>query len=378
MLKVYSILILAIGIYALLTTLLNIIYFRRIARVEPLAEDGPLVSIVIPARDEEQNLPKLLESLIRQSYKNIEILIINDQSSDRTGEIIEEFSLKDSRVKGYKTDPNFCLSKHGKMNALLQLIPHASGKYLLATDADTIHAVNSVAHTVAMMEKHNLDIMSGFPTQLNRSYAAGTNISAMMFTNIMIPHFILYRIQIPSLSFAIGQYIIMRRDSYYDVGGYESVTNKIVDDVGLVRLFVKKKKKYAFVNLAEDVSCNMYNTFKDAFKGMERSIAGVFPPKYWIIIPLALGIVIILSIAWASVEYFILHALKIGDGYLHYLLIGGLLFCYAWYLGCRNTNYRRLISMSCPISMTCICLMYIHGLYRQLSGKNFLWKGRIV
>lgn len=378
MLNIYSILLLIIGIYTMATTLLNLLYFKKLAKVEPFKGEEPLVSVIIPARDEERALPRLLESMTKQSYKNLEVLVINDQSSDRTQEIIEEFEKKDSRIRGFKTDPSTRLSKHGKMNALLQLIPHAKGKYLLATDADTVHASHSIAHTVGMMEKHGLDIMSGLPTQLNKSYRAGMNTSSMMFANTMIPHFLLYKLQIPSLAFAIGQYIIMRRDSYYEVGGYESVTNKIVDDIGIIRLFVKNKKKYAFVNLSEDVACYMYATFKESFRGIERSIIGVFPAKYWVILPLAIAVVLLLSISWSPIAYFVFLLLGIKSEYMSFLLIGWVLFCFSWYLGCRNINFRKLISISCPLSVTCICMMYINGLYRRLSGKNFVWKGRIV
>lgn len=378
-LKVYALLLLAIGIYTTLTTMFNVLYFKRMAKVKPTnSENGPLVSVIIPARDEEKALPRLLESMTKQSYKNLEVLIINDQSSDRTQEIIDEFSKRDSRIRGYKTNPEKRLSKHGKMNALLQLIPHAKGKYLLATDADTVHATHSIAHTVAMMEKHNLDIMSGLPTQLNKSYRAGMNTAAMMFANTMIPHFLLYKLQIPSLAFAIGQYIIMRRDAYYEVGGYEKVTNNIVDDIGIIRLFVKNKKKYAFVNLSEDVACYMYESFGESFRGIERSIIGIFPVSFWIVIPIAIAVFFLLIIAWAPLAIIALFLLGNRSLDLLFLALGWLLFCLAWYSGCRNINFRKLIAASCPLSITCICAMYIHGIYRRLSGKNFIWKGRIV
>lgn len=378
-LKVYSLLLLAIGIYTAITTLLNVLYFKRMAKVENIkSKDCPLVSVIIPARDEEKALPRLLESMTKQSYRNLEVLVINDQSSDRTQEIIDEFSKRDPRIKGYTTDPEKRLSKHGKMNALLQLIPHAKGKYLLATDADTVHATHSVAHTVAMMEKHNLDIMSGLPTQLNKSYRTGMNTAAMMFANTMIPHFLLYKLQIPSLAFAIGQYIMMRRDAYYEVGGYEKVTNKVVDDIGIIRLFVKNKKKYAFVNLSDDVACYMYESFSESFKGIERSIIGLFPISLWIVIPLAIAVFFLLSIAWAPLAILLLFILGNRTMELLLLAIGWILFCLAWYSGCRNINFRKLIAISGPLSITCICAMYVHGVYRRLSGKNFIWKGRIV
>ena len=153
-LTIYCIIILATGAYAFLTSILNIAYFRKMGKVkeDDCCNENPLVSIIIPARNEEENLPRLLSSLIKQTYKNIEILVINDQSSDGTEEVIEKYEKLDSRVHGYKTEPGLVISKHGKMNALLQLIPYAKGEFLLATDADTQHATTALSVTVKMMQ----------------------------------------------------------------------------------------------------------------------------------------------------------------------------------------------------------------------------------
>ncbi len=379
-LTIYCIIILATGAYAFLTSILNIAYFRKMGKVkeDDCCNENPLVSIIIPARNEEENLPRLLSSLIKQTYKNIEILVINDQSSDGTEEVIEKYEKLDSRVHGYKTEPGLVISKHGKMNALLQLIPYAKGEFLLATDADTQHATTALSVTVKMMQKHNLDIMSGFPTQLCSSYMASVIVSAMMFANTMVPHFFFYRFQFPQTAFAIGQFILMRRDAYYEVGGYGCIENAVVDDMGLVKLFVKKKKKYAFVNISEEVACYMYKKGAEAFHGIERSIVGVFPAKLYIIPPLILLVCALMLIAWAPLILLAAVILGYYNPSTLTILIGWLLFCTAWFIGCRNINFRKLVSISCPLSITMICAMYIHGIYRRLSGKNFIWKGRTI
>ena len=100
MLRIYSMLLLAIGIYTVATTFLNILYFKKMAKAEPIKrENPPLVSVIIPARNEEKSLPRLLDSMLKQSYENMEVLVINDQSTDKTWQIIEEYSKKDKRIK---------------------------------------------------------------------------------------------------------------------------------------------------------------------------------------------------------------------------------------------------------------------------------------
>ena len=295
-LLIYACAVAALGIYALLTTIFNLRFFRRMASV-PRQKDEPLISVVIPARNEEENLDNLLSSICAQSYRNIEILVIDDQSSDRTGEIIKEYEERDGRVRGFRTDAALRLNQNGKINALLQVLPHVRGEYILATDADTEHAPDCIAHSYAVMHRNGLDIISGFPKEICPSYMGLVSISAMMLTNIMIPHFIVYRFPIPSAAFAIGQFIMMRRGAYEETGGYESIKGEICDDIGIVRLFVKKGKHYAFIDLSKYSSCLMYRTGKESFKGIERSISGVFPPRLCYVPPVTILVILLLHIA---------------------------------------------------------------------------------
>ena len=102
-LSIYAVLMAILGLYSAVNITLNLLYFRRLGKVSR-KDEGPLISIVIPARNEEKNIGKLLDSLIVQDYSNIEILVINDQSTDRTGEILEEYAARDSRIRIFETE----------------------------------------------------------------------------------------------------------------------------------------------------------------------------------------------------------------------------------------------------------------------------------
>ncbi len=375
-LAIYAALMAIIGIYAMLTTLLNLRHFRKLGNVKDHTE-GPLISIIIPARDEEASIGRLLDSLSKQTYRNIEILVMNDQSSDRTREIVLEHRKDDPRIRCYDSDTEKKLHSNGKINALLQLIPHAKGEYILATDADTYHASDCIAHAYSIMKDHDLDIISGFPTELCPSFAGTVNISAMMLTNTLIPHFLVYHIPLPSATFAIGQFIMMRRSAYEETGGYSRIKGHM-DDVGIARLFVRERKSFAFVSISEYVACYMYTNAHDAFAGIERSIAGIFPPKVISILPIAAVIILLLHIAFSPIAA-IAEILALGLSRTSMLmLIGVLMFFVSWYLACRKAGWRKLISISAPLSLIQICTMYIHGLYNRLTGKGFIWKGRKI
>ena len=373
-LAIYASFMMIIGVYSMATTLLNLRHFNKLGNVKD-SVDGPLISVIIPARDEEASIGRLLDSLEKQTYRNIEILVMNDQSSDRTEEIVRRHAAGDPRIKCFSSDPDAALHANGKINALLQLIPHVSGEYILATDADTYHASDCIAHAYSIMVAHDLDIISGFPTELCPSFAGTVNISAMMLTNTLIPHFLVYHIPLPSATFAIGQFIMMKKKAYDETGGYTRIKG-YMDDMGIARLFVREKKSFAFVSISRYVACYMYTNASEAFRGIERSIAGVFPPKAISSIPIAAIIIVLLHIALSPIAAIAIFALSGLSSVFSTILTGLLLFFVSWYIACRKAGWRKLISISAPLTLVQICVMYLHGLYNRLTGKGFIWKGR--
>lgn len=376
-LDVYIALMSVIGIYAMLNVLLNIIYLKIMGNAKKKVE-GPLISVVIPARNEENNIGNLLDSMIAQTYRNIEILVINDQSTDRTGEILEEYRKKDSRIRVYSTDPEKKLHINGKINALLQIMPEARGEYILATDADTIHKADCISYAYSVMDAHSLDIISGFPKELCDSYLGNICMSAMMLTTVFIPQWFIHRFPIPAASFAIGQFIMMKRSAYEETGGYEKIRGQICDDIGIVRLFVRCHKKYSLVDLSKHSACLMYRTAKESFKGIERSIAGVIPPKPSMILPAIVAIAVIIHIALSPAVAIILAAVCGTSEKVLMMLLGAFLFVAAWFIACKAFDWQKRVSISSPFTLLILSAMYIHGLFRGLSGKGFEWKGRNI
>ena len=376
-LSLYIALMSILGIYGIVNVILNLIYFHIMGKAEKHT-DGPLISVVIPARNEEGNIGNLLDSMVSQDYGNIEILVINDQSTDRTGEILEEYRKKDSRIQVFSTDPGRQYHVNGKINALLQLIPHAKGEYILATDADTVHKSDCISFAYSVMKAHSLDIISGFPKELCHSYFGNICMSAMMLTTVFIPQWFIHRFPIPAASFAIGQFIMMKKSAYDETGGYDRIKGEICDDIGIVRLFVRSGKKYSFIDLSKHSACLMYRTAKESFKGIERSIAGVIPPKITMLLPIVIAVVALLHIALSPIAAAMLllsEGLTTGSATM---LAGTVLFIAGWFIGCKAFRWQKRISISCPLTLIVVCAMYIHGLFRSITGKGFEWKGRII
>ncbi len=142
----------------LINFIINNIVYRDVSKfILPLKmqKKGPLVSVLIPARDEEKNIGRCLRSLSKQDYNNIEILVLDDDSSDGTGRIIEKFSKKDTRIRliqGRSLDRGW----KGKSYACHQLSREAAGEYYVFTDADTLHFPNSVSSALGALDIRSL------------------------------------------------------------------------------------------------------------------------------------------------------------------------------------------------------------------------------
>ena len=377
-LTAYAIFLAAFGFYTLFMSIANIIHFRNIEKKAELHEDGELVSVVIPARNEENNLPRLMDSLLKQSYRNMEILVIDDASTDRTWEILQGYAAKDPRVRIFQSDPAVKKARNGKINALLQLIVHAKGEYLYATDADTEHGRDAVSFAYSVMKDRNLDIVSGFPKEKCESYLGSVNMSAMILTLTCIPHFLARFFSIPAFSVAIGQFIMMKKSSYDEVGGYDSIKDRTCDDMSISNRFVKLGKKYHFIPVADHISCNMYAERKQAFNGIARSVNGAVPMSFAAIPIVALILILFFHIVAAPL-FSICYPLW-GAYFLQMELItfGWVAFYAAWYIACTECRLDAKVALSCPIAIFQTAMMYIYGLNIKLRGKNFIWKGRQI
>ena len=164
----YQFVIFAVLSVLLINFLFNLYLFRNIRNykdIDDVLVNQPLVSILIPARNEERNIERCLKSILNQDYKNTEIIVLNDNSTDRTGEVVKKLAEKDSRIRlvSGKPLPQGWL---GKNFACFQLSRYAKGDYLIFTDADTYHFNSSVKSALACLITNRLDAACPFPRQI--------------------------------------------------------------------------------------------------------------------------------------------------------------------------------------------------------------------
>lgn len=374
----YSIFVFAICFVFALISSMNTVYLSK-KRYSKLHLNGPKVSVIIPARNEEDNIINLLSTLENQTYENYEVLVIDDSSTDNTWALINDFIKGKDQFRAFQSDPNVKRGRNGKTAAMKQLIPHTRGEIIIATDADTMHHKNSIAYGVSVLTEQKLDMFSGFPQvnipSLFGELAVGSmNILTTMYT--VLP-FIKRK---PTYLFTVanGQYLVMRKQALLDVGGFESIEDEILDDVQIARQFVKHNKVYQQHRASHLVTCNMYDNYTNSFRGISRIIAGIFPHKPWMFFPLIFFAIILISMSLAPIAS-ILYLIFLGaDLYFYLLTAGWLAFSISWFSISRLQRFSYAASLLWPITLILTIFMYLNSFFRKVFKRNIIWKGRDV
>jgi len=259
----------------LINFIINNIVYRDVSKfILPLKmqKKGPLVSVLIPARDEEKNIGRCLRSLSKQDYNNIEILVLDDNSSDGTGRIIEKFSKKDTRIRliqGRSLDRGW----KGKSYACHQLSREAAGEYYVFTDADTLHFPNSASSALGALISKRLDVLSVFPKQIMVSVHERM---VVIFINIavlaLMPLGLIRKMKSPKISIANGQFLLFKRSVYESIGGHRSIKNDIIEDVAISKQVKKHGFRFMVFDGRSTVYCRMYDGFKGVVRGFSKFI----------------------------------------------------------------------------------------------------------
>ena len=201
-------------------------------KFEKIKHHNPKVSVILPARNEEEFLARCLDSLIEQDYPNYEIITVNDSSTDSTGNIILEYAKKSSKVipVSAKPKPDGWM---GKNWACVEGYKKATGELLLFTDADTTHSRNVISLAVSNMLSFNLDALTVIPKLLSLDF--WTKITLPMISTFLHTRFSAVRVNDPSkkTGYFFGSFFIISQKTYDSVGTHEGVKQEIIEDGAL-------------------------------------------------------------------------------------------------------------------------------------------------
>jgi chlorobactene glucosyltransferase len=356
----------------LIVILSNIVLLHRIHRhMEPV--NYPSVSILVPARDEEKNIGKCIRSLLVQDYPNYEVIVLDDQSSDDTPVILERIRVDNPRLiilAGTPPPEGFT----GKNWASAQLAEHTKGDLLLFTDADTVFQPQALREIVRVMVGENADLLTGYPRQAMESWGERLLVPFFLWAVLCFtPLWLAYRLRVPSLSAAVGQMMLFRREAYQKVGGHAALGSVTVEDIALARSIKRVGLRWRVMSIIDLISCRMYLGSQEAFAGFTKNLFAAFDFRLGMFLFVYLWLGALFLHPWIIVAAK-LFGLTPTASYIELALCIGLSVL-IWCIPYWELKLPLILGLIYPITMIVNEGAAFQSLRYSLSGR-LSWKGR--
>lgn len=233
--------------------------------------------MIIPARDEERTIERTVRAFLAQTYPNLEIVIVNDRSVDRTGEILARFD-RLIVVDNEEPPPGWL----GKPWALHQGSRRATGELLLFVDADVIYEPEAISAAVAHLEERGASLLSLFPNlEMHGFWEHIVMPNLAVFAFSFLPLWLANRTRLPLLAVGGGPGNLVRREDYDAAGGHESLRDAVVDDVALARLMRRGKRRTEAVRAERWVRVRMYHGLGEIVRGFTKNAFAVVGYNYF-------------------------------------------------------------------------------------------------
>lgn len=355
---------------------------RAVARLRPPSASastsegtpGAAVSVIIPARDEEEGIESTVRSLLATTAVELEIIIVNDGSSDRTGPLADALAHDDPRVRVIH-DPALAPGWLGKTNAMRAGAAAAVHPRLLFTDADIHFAPETLAAALAECERLELDFLSLVPRFRWRTVFEHA-LSAVFF--LALGQFGSPRINdpdYPETAVGVGAFLLVSRATYDDVGGHERVKSAILDDVAFARMLKRAGKRVWFAFAPELLNIRMYTSNRAALFAIEKNILASAGKRWWalLFVPFAFA-----PLFWGGP---VAAAVGAATGDTALLALGAALYLFqlatlqllrVWH----DFQFAKLLLFPLVVVTLTICIT--RATWRYLRHGKVRWRGRDV
>jgi glycosyltransferase involved in cell wall biosynthesis len=242
-------------------------YDLRLAPIDDPAGEHGLVTVVIPMRNEEGNVRTCLEAVHGQSYRNLEVVVVNDGSTDGTAEILAEYqrnwpSLRVISIEG-GPPPGWA----GKTHAVHQGVQEAQGEWLLFIDADVILGEHAVATAVGSARRNDWPVLSLNGHLVLRSF---WDLTLLLPVGILTH---LFHVEMPC-TVLNGQFILIRRSVYRESGGFAAIRGAVVEDAVFASRLAECGYRPRVRVWPEAYRCRMYTSLAGMWLGLTRILAG--------------------------------------------------------------------------------------------------------
>ncbi len=336
------------------------------------------LTVIVPARDEEASLGACLDSLVRQSEdvfnlgRDWELVMVDDHSSDRTREIAQGFAGV-TVVEAAKLE----LGWTGKANAIWTAARKARGKWLLFTDADTIHEPGNLRRAIHEAERHKAGMLSYSPRQIV-SGLAQRSLMPLVFCELALAY-PPAKVSDPNarIAAANGQFLLVEREAYRRIGGHPAVKDRVLEDVELAFLAKRRKVGLRFRYAKDAVATRMYRSTAAMVEGWTKNLALLFDNALALAVWRVVDIVLLVGLPWLAVE------LRRGTLPRMPWLSAGLVLMVLWvrnlfrfYGRVAKSNFPFIDCALSPLGLPLFVVLLYRSWFQHRITKRISWKGR--
>ncbi len=358
------------------TACLNFLFFRkpRAFVAEAGAGDLPLISVLVPARDEEENIEACVRSLLALNYPNFEVLVLDDHSADDTYSILCRLRNRDHRLRvliGADLPPDW----YGKPFACWQLANAASGEFLLLTDADCVFAPDALLLALGANQEHQADVVSLVPDLRCHGFWERLLIPIQYFVIFaFLPTPLIRLTPFPWFAAANGAFLFLKRETYFAVDGHRAVRRQLAEDVKFAQHVKRRGKSLWYGDGSRTYFVRMYDGLDELWAGFSKNLFPAFshnlPLLLWIVFFLLnLFVLPPLWALWGWQAHAAWTVLPLGT----YLGLAAIRFGLTLRFGRDSGGYALLN----PLAWFLVIGIALSSAYRSLSGRGNAWKGRV-
>ncbi len=348
----------------------------------PPPANPPPISICIPARNEEKNIRRCVESALGQDYPNLEVIVLDDRSTDATPTLLQDIASRDSRLLPI-TGSDLPDDWAGKPHALYQAAAAARGEWLCFVDADTFLAPSAISSCHVKAVETRADLFTTLHHQIVETFWEKT-IMPIVMTALSVG-FPPRKVNDPKRRNAIanGQFILVKRAVYDAIGGHEKVRDQIVEDKALSEQVKWNGYRLIVADGSQVIGTRMYTSLAEMWEGWTKNIylglrdhpslllLGAFGATLALLAALFLPIWPLLGLMW----YFKSGGWMAFAVILKSLIVWGALL-YARVGVARGMGISLWYAWTTPLGAGIFAAMMLASAWKVVSGKGVTWRGR--
>lgn len=369
--------LIAIGTLAFLLSFaldaaLGVQHMHRLADIAPELPGGepwPRLSIVIAGRNEERNIEHALRSVLALDYPDLEIVFVNDRSTDRTGEIVRRVGASDPRVRLAEITE---LPPHwlGKNHALHEGASAATGEWILFTDADVVFHPLTLRRAIAYARSQQLDHLTA------GAHISGPTLPLRVFIAGFAFFFLMYarpwraRNADPRSHVGVGAFNLVRAAKYREAGGHQPIAMRPDDDMKLAKLLKLHGARSALIDAGNNITVEWYPNVAEAVRGLEKNAFSGVDYSWLKLIASSVAVLTFVLAPWIG--------LFLAHGALRWTELAILLFLFVMVGGIASgSGGRFLYALGFPLATLLFLFMLWNSAIKAERNGGIDWRGTL-